>query len=241
MKVLIGVINCHSRLDFQQTVRDTWLKSVPPEVDVKFFLGPSDRDSLPDEVFLSCDDSYEGLPSKVSAMFRWALENGYDYCMKFDDDSMLLPTKWMAGFHRCDFTGCKESACRPGEIATPYGFAYVLSKRSMELVVATPLPGEPGSTHANRHNNDEAFVSTILYVNGIFLDHDPRYFLHRGGRPKPAVRSLRAPKRDSPFVVVPPSDCFAICIYLNWSGFHQTPKSELMSEYHYMYERYAKQ
>jgi hypothetical protein len=152
--------------------------------------------------------------------------------MKFDDDTVLKPKEWLDGFHRCDFTGCRESACKPNEIQTPYGFAYVLNRKTMKLVIDAPLP---------THGNDEAHVSTVLYTNNIFLSPDARYFLHRGGRPKPEFRSLRAPKRESPLVTTPPSNAFAWCVYLNWAGFHQTPREELMKEYHYLYERYAKQ
>ena len=40
----------------------------------------------------------------------------------------------------------------------------------MELILVAPFTGQPaGSIHANVHNNDEAWVSTILYINNIFL------------------------------------------------------------------------
>lgn len=232
MKILIAIVSCHTRECFAEAVRSTWLPSTPPEVDVRFFRGTgATREPKDDEIWLSCRDDYAGLPEKVQAIFKWGYEHEYDYVMKFDDDTALKPKAWLDGFHRCDFTGCRESACKPNEIQTPYGFAYVLNRKTMKLVIDAPLPS---------HGNDEAHVSTVLYTNGIFLTPDHRYFLHRGGRPKPEFRSLRAPKRDAPFVAVPSPDAFAWCVYLNWAGFHQTPREELMKEYYYLYERYAK-
>lgn len=232
MKVLLAVVNCHSREEFSNAVRNTWLPHTPKEMDVRFFRGRgATREPLADEVFLDCRDDYEGLPNKVQEIVRWAYEHEYDYVAKVDDDVAVNAKKWLEGFQRCDFTGCKEPACKPNEIQTPYGFFYVLNRHTMKLVIDEALP---------THGNDEAWVSTALYKKNIFLSHDARYFLHRGGRPKPAVRSLRAPKREVPLVVLPPADVFALCVYLNWNGFHQTPREVLMAEYYYLYERYAK-
>jgi hypothetical protein len=177
----------------------------------------------------------------VKCIFKYAYENGVHFCMKFDDDSAFIPKKWYEGFHRCDFTGCLESGCKSNEIQTPLGFAYVLSRRSMELIINAPLPGQPGSTHpGGNHGNDEAWCSTLLYINGILLKPDPRYFLHRGGRPKTPARSLRAPKRDAPFVIVPPRDAWAYCAYLNWGGWHTTPDAVNLQEIRWLFDTYCK-
>jgi len=241
VKNLLALVSCHSREEFSNAIRNTWLPSVPEGMDVKFFRGRgATREPLADEVWLDCRDDYEGLPNKVQEIVRWAYDHDCDYVAKVDDDVAVKPKAWLDGFLRCDFTGCKESACKPNEIQTPYGFFYVLNRKTMKLVLDAPIPGQPGSTHTHNHGNDEAWVSTVLHNNGIYLKHDHRYFLHRGGRPKPEFRSLRAPKRDQPYVTVPSPDCFAWCVYLNWMGFHQTPREDLMKEYYYLYERYAK-
>lgn len=240
MKVLLGIINCHTRPEFQQAIRDTYLPLIPKDVDYRFFLGRgATREPKSDEVFLDVDDSYNGLPEKVQAMFKWSYENTDAlHTMKFDDDTVLLPSKWLSsGFEKSDFTGCMETACKPGEIKTPYGFAYILSRRAMELVIAAPLPGQPGSTHSGCHNNDEAWISTVLHVNSIFLQPDPRYYLHRGEQQR-TKRPLRAPKRPDVFVRCPPADAFAFCMYLNGSGFHMTPHEEILREFHTFFERY---
>lgn len=232
MKNLLALVSCHSREEFSNAIRSTWLPSVPPELDVRFFRGRgATREPRSDEVWLDCRDDYEGLPNKVQEIVRWAYEHDYEYVAKVDDDVVVKPAAWLNGFHRCDFTGGLETACKPNEIQTPWGFFYVLNRKTMKLVIDAPLP---------THGNDEAWVSTILYTNGIFLTNDLRYYLHRGGRPAPATRGLRAPKRDIPFVVTPPTNAFAWCVYLNWAGWHNTSREDLMKEYHYLYERYGR-
>jgi len=232
VKVLIAVVSCHTREEFAEAIRSTWLPSVPAELDIRFFRGTgATREAKSDETWLSCRDDYEGLPNKVQEIVRWAYVHDYDYVMKLDDDTILRPKAWLDGFLRVDFSGCLEPACKPNEIQTPWGFAYVLSRKAMELVLKEPLPS---------HGNDEAWVSTALYKNGIFLRPDLRYHLHKGERPAPAKRGLRAPRRDMPFVVEPRSDCFAYCCYLNWGGFHQTPDAVNLAEIQWLYERYCR-
>lgn len=206
---------------------------------MRFFRGRgATREPLADEIFLDCDDSYEGLPNKVQEIVRWAHSHEYDFVLKCDDDVVVKPKELLvSGFERSDFTGCQEASCKPGEIRTPYGFCYWLSKRAMELVIAAPIPGQPGSTHAHAHNNDEAWISTVLHIHSIFLQHDARYFLHRGKRVQ-EKRGLRSPKRPDVWVDGPVPGSFAFCVYLNWGGFHMTPKEELMAEFHWLFERY---
>jgi hypothetical protein len=191
------------------------------------------REALPDEVFLDCGDDYGSLPNKVQEIVRWAYNHGYGYVLKCDDDVVLRPTAVMAsGFDAHPFTGCQEPACKPGEIQTPFGFCYWLSRSCMELILASQLP---------THNNDEAWVSTVLYTNNVFLHHEPRYYLHRGTRPRPTARALRAPRRDHPPSPVPPTEAFAYCVYLNWQGFHCTPTEINLREFQWLYDTYVKE
>ena len=241
MKLLLAVVSCHTREEFSSAVRDTWLPLVPPELEVKFFRGRGAlREPLVDEVFLDCDDSYAGLPNKVQEIMRWAYAHGYDFCAKVDDDVVVKPRELLSSdFSKYEFTGCQEPACKPGEIVTPFGFFYWLSRKSMEAIIAAPLPGEPGSHWNHRHNNDEAYVSSVLHYKGVTLHHDPRYHLHRGDPPARAKRSLRSPLRFSP----PPANepvpgSFVFCVYLNWKGFHMTPKEELLAEFYKLFERH---
>lgn len=241
-------MSCHSRSGFRDTIRETWAPLVPKDTDMRFFLGRGECSVKKDEVVLNCGDEYMEIPDKVRAMVRWALDHGYDYMLKCDDDVVLIPTKLMASeFAPHDFTGCQDPRCVPGEIRTPWGFCYWLSRKAMTLVATAPLPGELGSTHAYKHNNDEAWVSTVMYINNIQLHSDNRYFLHRGSPPYKAPevptsrRSLRPNRLKQAYVEqVPAPGSFAFCIHLEWYGWHATPEQELHEEFRKIFVREVK-
>lgn len=236
MRVLLAIISCHSREEFSNAVRCSWKPLVPAGVEVIFFRGRgTNRAPKSDEIFLDCGDSYQDLPEKVKAIMQWAYERGYDFVLKCDDDVVIKPKELLSsGFDKYDFTGCMDPKVVPGEIRTPWGFCYWLSRRSMKLIVEAPLPGQPGSTHSYHHNNDEAWISTVLYINNIFLQDDQRYYLHRGFIPE-KVRPLRTPKRPRPRPVDPISGTFAWCIYID-AGLHNLPASMIIDEFVRIFE-----
>lgn len=240
MRVLLAVVNCHSRDAFQDAIRSTWLPYKPQELDVIFFRGRgATRDPKPDEVFLDCGDAYLDLPEKVQAIFKWGYEHGYDFVAKCDDDVVLLPQKWYAGFHRTDFSGWQDPGCKTLETKTCWEFLYTLNRRCMKLVIDAKLPGEPGSHWNYKHGNDEAMVASILHYQGIFLTHDPRHFIY-GGNPEDFLK-LR-PKRSLRFTrVTPPKreltpDIFAAVIYLNWTSWHDTGPEVIIREFYKVWE-----
>lgn len=226
MKILLAVVNCHTRLAYQQCIRETWLPLVNG-ADVRFFLGPSTREPQADEVFLDCDDSYQGLPSKVRAIVRWALAQGYDYMLKIDDDVIIVPRKLLASNFQRDFTGHRNDI-RPFPV--PYGFCYWLSKRSMQLVVDAQLP---------RDNNDEVWVTETLSKKFITLHHDPSYLMHNGSKEDfpSTARPLRAPKRMAP-MTDHVEDPFAWCMYLCWGpGYRLIPDNVVIGEMKKVFNR----
>jgi hypothetical protein len=235
LKILIAVITCHSQTHFQQAIRDTWLSQVPPDVDVRFFSGAgATREPKEDEVFLeSAPDDYFSLPEKVQCVLKWAYERGYDYALKLDNDVVIKPKELLSsGFDQHDFVGARNHNGKIEEIHTPWGFAYWLSRRAMKLVIDSPLPGRPGSTHNYYHANDEAWISTVLYKNLIFLHDDQRYFLHQGKPSRPMNRPLRAPRRIG---IVAPPGTFAWCMYLDF-GQHTKSVKEILEEFRTVYE-----
>jgi len=247
--VLLAVVSCHSRQEFSDAIRSTWLPQTPAELDVRFFRGRgATREPLADEVFLDCGDAYLDLPEKVQAIVKWAHENGYDYMAKCDDDVVVKPREWYNGFLRVDFSGWQDPGCKPTEMKTPWGFFYVLNRNCMERVVNAPLPGRPGALHNYCHGNDEAWVSSVLHYQNIFLTSDPRYFLYMGEKPKPEShghwvlgeepkRALRArPPRFTPPPRVPVLDYFAACVYLNWTGWHNTGPDVILREFHRIFK-----
>ena len=214
MSVLIAVVNCQSRLAYQQCIRETWLPLVQG-ADVRFFLGPAEREPKADEVFVECDDSYQGLPSKVKAIARWASEHNYNHMLKLDDDTVVKPQQLLASnFQSSDFVGHRNDI-RPYPV--PYGFAYWLSRRAMKLVANAELP---------IGNNDEVWVTSTLSKEGIVLRHDPRYLMHTGNRydfAPSTPRPLRAPPRPKlmePVVENP----FVWVMYIPWVGYRELPE-----------------
>ncbi len=243
--MLLAVVSCHSREEFSNVISNTWLPQAPPELDVRFFRGRgATRAPQPNEVFLDCGDAYLDLPEKVQAIVKWAYDNGYDYVAKCDDDVVVKPRAWYHGFLRTNFSGWQDPGCKPGEIRTPWGFFYVLNRDCMLRIINAPLPGRAGALHSYEHGNDEAWVSTVLHYQDIFLSSDARYYLYLGARPTPGQghgqwqdlgpkRSLRAPPRPvaQPQGRLPSLDWFAACIYLTWNKEQNTPE-KIISEFH---------
>jgi hypothetical protein len=231
-KCLLSVVTCHKRPEFSNAVRSTWYQLRDHQADVKFFIGREGEGPYrEDEVVLDCDDSYLGLPNKVQEIIRWAYDHGYDFVAKIDDDVVVNPQAYMASdFQEHDFVGPQNPWVKAGEIRTPWGFFYTLSRRAMKLVIDAPLPGRQGSTHTYSHGNDEAWISTVLHINGVFLHEDPRYFLHRGVPLTPRPRGLRPLNRPRPAVPVPVPGTFAWCVYID-SGLHNVPSEDMLKEY----------
>jgi hypothetical protein len=149
MRTLIAVVTCHGReyrakADAQ---RSTWAKDAASLADVRFFLGaPAQTPGSPgpDEVWLGCGDGYRCLANKVQAMFRWALDAGYDYVWKVDDDVYLRPERLLA-IPPHDYCGI---GIMPGRCVYPYlgtykvceGGAYGLGSKALRLLAACPAP-----------------------------------------------------------------------------------------------------
>lgn len=95
---LIALVTCRPYLDTRaQECRETWIKDIEAAgAKVLFFCG-SDKvseDAIVDEatgvVQLAVGDTYEELPAKMLAMFRWIKDNRPEnYVLKIDDDCYL--------------------------------------------------------------------------------------------------------------------------------------------------------
>ena len=187
MKILVAVCTCRKRTygDHDQyaahhnspnnpkiqAVLDTWLPECTGKLDVRFFVGNGpERVDLPGLVELNAPDDYAGLPAKVKAMFEWALDAGYDYCLKIDDDVLLRPANLLKFFQPVDYCGYELEAAI-GKYAS--GAAYVVSRRAMQFVVDTPWVDEPWTIGFN--SAEDQIVGEVLKRNGIVLLHDHRY------------------------------------------------------------------
>jgi hypothetical protein len=161
------------------------MPQVPPDkADAFFFMGNGEpREFLEDEVALDCSDKYEHLPEKIQNIAKWALERGYSYMLKCDDDVVLKPKALLSsGYEKHDFSGKANRPPQPYVVS--YGFNYWLSRKSMEVVAAAPLPPD-GS------NDDEKWVAKHLWDHGIVLYDDCRYKLQMGGEIYPEMEFRR--------------------------------------------------
>jgi len=175
-KLLIAITSCHRYRSRTAQQRDSWLRDIRG-IDYRFFLGkaPNGEQPTKDEVFLPVEDNYEALPLKVQAACAWALENGYDYLFKLDDDAYCVPSRLLtSNFARADYVGRYRGASdwkRPGDNPSGYasgGPGYWLSRKAMQIVVAA------------KHNGDWAedrWVGNVLAKAGIKCTHEPRFWL----------------------------------------------------------------
>jgi hypothetical protein len=147
-------------------VLGTWFPECTGKIDVRLFVGTGDQEvHFPNLVELDAPDGYYDLPAKVKAMFAWALDAGYDYAVKLDDDVLFRPNNFLKFFQPVDYCGY-ELESNTDKWAS--GAAYVVSRRAMQFVVDTPW--NPAWNSA-----EDQMVGRILRANGIPLVHDPRY------------------------------------------------------------------
>src|SRR4051794_27268594 len=161
MNILIAITGAHSQPAHRQAQRETWLKDLEGAADYKFFLGRpvlADHDVLsatfdrvihesePDVLYGDFEDGpiRDGgygwhtpvLRNKVQMLTEYALERGYDFVFRCDDDIYIRPRTLLAsGFEAHDYVGFTELHAVNG---TPYRFAvgsgFWLSRRAMAIV-----------------------------------------------------------------------------------------------------------
>lgn len=168
MKVLVAILSCHSLRHLEQTLRETWLKDLPTDVDYKFFLGSrggvhdsSFKPYAPDEVALSVDDSMQGLTKKLRLVATWAVCHGYDFMFKCDLDTLVRPRLLMSsGFERYDYTGGQNGFFASG------GAGYCLSRKAMMLVA---------EDQRDQKQEEDVHTAQAVLDKGLVLHADPRF------------------------------------------------------------------
>lgn len=175
-KILIAIVSSYGTdftgtpyRDRARSQRETWVPEVSG-ADVQFFLGQG-QTLCGDEIALPVPDGpYEVLPGKTQAICQWALEHGYDFMLKCDDDTYVRPERLLeAGFEAHDYVGRVRGPS--GDISicpAPYcsGFAYWLSAKAMKVVADAKLYGDDA---------EDRFVANVLLPAGIKPVHDERF------------------------------------------------------------------
>ena len=179
MKIILAIFSCHKydyidpkglmkdwfirpNVDRVSALRDTWLKDVT--VDYKIFYGvqPGERVNrapLEDEVFLNAPDDYYHSSQKLKALAQYALEGGYDYVLKIDDDMWVY-------WERLDLQPTADYI-GGGPSGFAAGCAYWMSARLMKLLVASPC----------FRWQEDFWVGCVAENNHIPFTKDARYYL----------------------------------------------------------------
>lgn len=174
-KILVAITNCWMYRNRQDVIRRTWLQDKPVEVDVRFFLGrpfgstlAAINDKREDEVFVNVDDGYPGLPAKTQQMCKYALENGYEWLFKTDDDVYLRLERLIdSDFAQLgQYVGRKRGPS--GNSPAPYasGFSYWLIRKAMKVIADAKLTDDPA---------EDRWVGNTLLDAGIPCTPDYRY------------------------------------------------------------------
>jgi hypothetical protein len=94
-------------------------------------------------VFLNVPDDYDHLPHKMKAIYQWALQRGYEYVFKADDDGFLYIDRLLrTDYEHCDqlgFSNCTHGLDQKCQCYITGGCGYFLSKRAMQTVIAEPI------------------------------------------------------------------------------------------------------
>jgi hypothetical protein len=190
MRLCILVISCGNPAYRAkvQAQRETWRKDAEG-IDIRVFLGRGAEKLHDDEIALDCDDGYQGLPEKVRLACAWALDNGYDYCLKADDDSYIQVERLLAAVpvgH--DYSGRLRGPS--GKWKSPYasGFAYWLSAYAMK-VRASATTSDTAEDRA---------TGNILSAAHVACHHDDRFVVHKSKRN--AVSGDEGPRRGNQII-----------------------------------------
>lgn len=142
-KTLVGVVSCAQFSHKLASLYDTW---IPDVIEQGFHVDVFDGRKL------EVSDDYLALPYKTKALCNWALDHGYEYLLKIDDDAYVraaflkTPSANYAGIKNepndYGWNGHPAIAESPkGTHPHPYasGGAYWLSAVSMKTIASAPV------------------------------------------------------------------------------------------------------
>jgi len=188
VKTLIGITTCHPYRERADSIRNTWAAEVEG-ADVRFFLGdgPKRHD---DEVILDCPDGYHYLSQKTQLIRRWALNQGYDYLWKIDDDCYLRPER-LLGLPPYDYIGRLRGPS--GNYLAPYcsGFCYGMSRKAMELIARNDWA-------ANDDFSEDRWTGNQLLKVGVTPFNETRFIVEYSKNS--AISGREPPLKGNPII-----------------------------------------
>lgn len=200
MRVLVGILGCHTRQLHRHYQRQSCLRKL--NCDHRYFIGFGNTKLADDEIQLEVPDDYKSLLLKTRGMVKHALDFGYDYLFKCDDDTYLVASRLRHPDH--DYVGRMLPLDGLGTHFAGGGGGYWLSRKAMKILVDSSEDRQY-RTRAQQLDGakvlltEDHWVGKILKDSGVSAMSDPRY----------------ADVRDG----VVPSNVIAVCEY---------PKAEML-------------
>lgn len=134
-RILIGITSCRKHKERRDACRATWISRPVAGIKPVFFVGSgAPLPDEPDTVALDCPDTYEELPAKIRAFFKYALQHEpFDWFFKCDDDTYVVQNRLhdlTIGGH--EFAGNAEFLDNKGYASG--GAGYLLSRRMVAIL-----------------------------------------------------------------------------------------------------------
>jgi hypothetical protein len=167
MKIAIAIQTCASYTERRQSIRESWFKAIPSNVDVDFYVG---RSNCRDAVVLDCDDGYADCSLKQFEMIKKVQD--FDYAFFCDDDTYVVVDRLLnSGFESCDYTGFPCYVAERKMMMAQGGAGFWMSRKAMKaaLVVGIDHP-KFGKTIFS-----DWTVASLMNIAGIPLHGDFRY------------------------------------------------------------------
>jgi hypothetical protein len=148
----------------RQAVRDTWWNRL--NGDHRFFFGHTNDVLLNDEISLPVSDSFRFHCDKNKAMLSWALQQGYEWVFRCDDDTFIKADQLEIP-EKGDQVGWGPELGNWHNYITG-GAGFWLSRAAVELIVNSPT--------TKTHEDDLWIGRDILEKSSLDRVHDPRYY-----------------------------------------------------------------
>jgi len=145
LKILIGIITANhvSRAPYIDIQRNDLFES-PLNYVFVFGNGKSPKFKMIDSLSVPCDDTRPYMVLKNQALFRYALDQGYDFCFRICDDTRVFPERLQeAHLESYDYAGNMTAKIQAGPVKIPMryldymngGCGIWLSRKAMQMLV----------------------------------------------------------------------------------------------------------